>query len=105
VAARCGMRTHEGQCRLSLGRALSRSRPADARAELNRALELIGTDYVVLEPRIREALADLDAMHGAEHSCQPQLRAALEGYEHIGATGHARRLRERLAGPAGKPAE
>jgi len=105
VAARYGMRTHEGQCRMVLGRALTRSRPTEARAELDRALELIGADYVALEPRIHEALADLAAIHGPEQSYERQLRVALEGYERIGATGHARRLRERLAGRTGMALE
>jgi len=105
VAARYGMRTHEGQCRMVLGRALTRSRPTEAGAELDRALELIGADYVALEPRIHEALADLAAMHDPEQSYERQLRVALEGYERIGATGHARRLRERLAGRTGMALE
>jgi len=105
VAARYGMRTHQGQCRMVLGRALTRPRPPEARAELDRALELIGADYVALEPRIHEALADLAAMHGDEQSYERQLRVALEGYERIGATGHARRLRERLAGRTGTAVE
>jgi hypothetical protein len=98
VAARYSMRTHEGHCRMVLGRALAHSRPAEARAELGRALELIGADYLAIEPRIHEALADLDAMHGPKQSHEPQLRLALESYERIGATGHASRLRGRLAG-------
>ena len=105
LAARYGMRTHEGQCRMVLGRALTRSRPTEARAELDRALELIGTDYVALEPRIHEALADLAAMHDPEQSYERQLRPALEGYERIGATGHARRLREQIAGRTGTAVE
>jgi class 3 adenylate cyclase/tetratricopeptide (TPR) repeat protein len=100
LAARYSMRTHEGHCRMVLGRALAHSRPAEARAELDRALELVGADYLVLEPRIHEALAALDAMHGPQQSDEPQLRFALESYERIGATGHASRLRERLAGRA-----
>ena len=105
VAARYGMRTHEGHCRTMLGRALSRSRPTEARKECDRALELIGTDYVAIEPRIHEALADLAEMHGREQECERQLREALRVYGRIGAHGHARRLRERLAGRAATAVE
>jgi class 3 adenylate cyclase/tetratricopeptide (TPR) repeat protein len=105
LAARYGMRTHEGHCRMVLGRALARSHPAEAREELNRALELIAADFAVLKPRVHETLADLEAMHGSEKSCEQQLRVALEGYERIGAAGHARRLRKRLAGRAGTAVE
>jgi len=48
---------------------------------------------------------DLAAMHDPEQSYERQLRVALEGYERIGATGHARRLREQLAGRSGTAVE
>jgi class 3 adenylate cyclase/tetratricopeptide (TPR) repeat protein len=105
VAARYGMRTHEGHCRTMLGRARSRSHPIEARNEFARALELIGADYVAIAPRIHEGLADLAEMHGREQECERQLREALRLYGRIGAHGHARRLRERLAGRAGTAVE
>ena len=100
LAARYGMRTHEAYCRTMLGRALSRSRPTEARAELDHALELAADDYVALVPRIHEALGDLAEMHDGEPASERRLREALRVYERIGANGHAGRLRERLAGRA-----
>ncbi len=105
LAARYGMRTHEGHCRTMLGRALSRYGPTEARAELERALELVADDYVALVPRIHEALGDLAEMHDGEPESERRLREALRVYERIGANGHARRLRERLAGRAGTAVE
>jgi class 3 adenylate cyclase/tetratricopeptide (TPR) repeat protein len=97
VAGRHGMRRFEAQCRLALGRALSRSDAARARAELERALELIGEDAVAFRPKVGEALADLAELHaGPAAECEARLREALEDYERIGAHGHARRVRERL---------
>jgi class 3 adenylate cyclase/tetratricopeptide (TPR) repeat protein len=97
LAARYGMRTYEGICRLLLGRALSPSRAAEARTELERALELVADDYVAVVPRIHEALGDLAEMHGSGDEAGRQLDEALRVYERIGATGHARRLRDRIA--------
>jgi hypothetical protein len=94
------MRTQEGRYRMPLGRALSRPRPSEARAELDRALALIGDDYLAIAPRIHEALADLAEMHGRQQEHERRLHQALGVYERIGATGHARRLRERLVSRA-----
>jgi adenylate cyclase len=101
VAAREHMRRFEAQCRVILGRALSRSQPTEAGAELDRALELIGDDFVSFVPRVSEARADLHAMHGRAAARDQLLREALSGYERIGAHGHARRVRDRLAGRVG----
>src|SRR3954452_3266197 len=99
TAARYGMRGHEAHCRLMLGRSLSRSRPSDARAELEHARELAGDDYISLVPRLHEALGDLAEMHDRREACERQLRQALHLYESVGADGHARRLRDRLERP------
>ena len=56
-------------------------------------------------PRIDEALGDLAEMHGRAAARDELLREALDGYERIGATGHARRVRDRLAGRAGTAVE
>ena len=90
VAARAGTRRFEAQIRTILGCALSRSDPAQAGAELDRALELIGDDFVTFIPRVSEARADLHGMHGRAAARDESLRDALEGYERIGAQGHAR---------------
>ena len=82
-------------------RALALARPAEAGAELDRALELIGDDFVTFVPRVSEARADLHGMHGRAAARDESLRDALEGYERIGADGHARRVRDRLAGRVG----
>jgi hypothetical protein len=87
-----------------LGRALSRSHPPAAGAALARALELIGDDFVSVVPRVSEARADLHAMHGRAAARDQLLREALSGYERIGAHGHARRVRDRLAGRVGSAA-
>jgi tetratricopeptide (TPR) repeat protein len=105
LAARYGMRTHEAHCRTMLGRALSRSRPTEARAELDHALELVADDYVALVPRIHEALADLAEIHDGDSASERRLREAIRIYERIGAYGHAGRLRERLAGRANTAVE
>jgi class 3 adenylate cyclase/tetratricopeptide (TPR) repeat protein len=105
LAVRYGMRTHEGHCRMTLGRALSASHPTEARAELEHALELVADDYVAVVPRIHEALGDLAEMRGNKQAREAQLREALRLYERIGATGHARRLRERLASRADMPVD
>jgi hypothetical protein len=102
VAARAGTRRFEAQCRTILGCALSRARPAEAAAELDRALELMGDDFVAFVPRVSEARADL---HGRAGVRDQLLREALEGYERIGAHGHARRVRARLAGGVGAAVE
>jgi tetratricopeptide (TPR) repeat protein len=99
VGARYGMRTHEGHCRLMLGRALSPSRPSEARAELEHALELVGNDYLACVPPIHEALAALAGMHGRDEASERHLQLALRLYERIGADGHVQRLRDRLARP------
>jgi hypothetical protein len=79
--------------------ALSQARPTEARAEIEHSRELAGDDYVSLQPRAVEALADLAEMHGRREACERQLREALRLYEQIGADGHARRLRDRLERP------
>jgi len=104
LAARADMRRFEAQCRVILGCALTRSHPAEADAELGRALELIGDDFVSYLPRVSEARADLHGMHGRTPARDQLLREALEGYERIGAHGHARRMRDRLAGRVGSAA-
>jgi class 3 adenylate cyclase/tetratricopeptide (TPR) repeat protein len=98
LAVRYGMRTHEGQCRLMLGRALSRSSPTEARAELEHALELVADDYLAVLPRIHEALGDLAETHGDDQERGRRLREALQVYERIGAGVPAQALRDRLAG-------
>ncbi len=100
LAARYGMRNYEGLCRSILGRALSRSHPAEARAELDHALELVADDYVAIIPRIHETLGDMAEMRGEEAAAASELDEALRDYERMGATGHARRLRDRIAGRA-----
>ena len=106
VAARSNTRRFEAQCRVMLGRVLSRAHPAEAGSELDRALELIGDDFVSFVPRVSEARADLHGMHGRAAAPREQLlREALEGYERIGAHGHARRVRDRLAGGVGTAVE
>ena len=101
VAERAGTRRFEAQCRTILGCALSRSDPAEAGAQLDRALDLIGDDFVSFVPRVSEARADLHETHGRATDRDGSLRDALEGYERIGAHGHARRVRDRLAGRVG----
>ena len=88
-----------------LGCALSRAHPAEAGAELDRALELIGDDFVSFVPRVSEARADLHGMHGRAADRDQPLREALDGYERIGAHGHARRVRLLLAGRVGTAVE
>ena len=56
-------------------------------------------------PRVSEARADLHGMHGRAAARDESLRDALDGYERIGARGHARRVREQLAGPVGRAVE
>ena len=55
-------------------------------------------------PRVSEARADLHGMHGRAAARDQLLREALEGYERIGAHGHARRVCDRLAGRVGSAA-
>jgi adenylate cyclase len=105
TAARYEMRGYEGLSRLILGRALLRSRATEARAELERALGLAGDDFVAIVPRIHEALGELADLHDGDRAGEAQLREALRGYDQIGATGYARRLREQIAGRAGSAVE
>jgi len=95
LAARYRMRGYEAQCRWVLGRALASSNGIEARAELEHALELAGDDAVVLVARIYEALGELAAEQGDEAQAERRSRDALARYERTGATGHARRLRDR----------
>jgi len=88
----------------SILRAPRRWEQAEAGAELDRALKLIGDDFVSFVPRVSEARADLHGMHGRAAARDQLLREALEGYERIGAHGHARRVRDRLAGRVGSAA-
>jgi ATP/maltotriose-dependent transcriptional regulator MalT len=97
VAEAAHTRRFEAQCRVILGCALSRAHPTEAGAQLDRALELIGDNFLAFEPRVSEARADLHGMHGRPAARDASLRDALDGYERIGARGHARRVRDRLA--------
>jgi hypothetical protein len=56
-------------------------------------------------PAVSEARADQHGMHGRVAARDESLRDALEGYERIGAQGHARRVRDRLAGAVGATVE
>jgi tetratricopeptide (TPR) repeat protein len=67
----------------------------DMYTDLDNALALVTkTGAVAYEPMIREARGNL-------HIHESELREALQLYEAIGATGHARRLASELAGSTG----
>jgi class 3 adenylate cyclase/tetratricopeptide (TPR) repeat protein len=97
TAAARGARVQEAGCRLMLGRVLLPERPADARAELERALELAGEDAPLYIPQILLALADLAVRRGDERGRLRRLEAAHRVFEQQGATGHARRVATDIA--------
>ena len=98
IAAKQGLVLDEAQCRVQLGRALSATRPTEARAELEHALELVRDDGPGIEPWIRLAMAELAELHGRMDARERQLSEALRLFEAHGASGHVRRVREMLAG-------
>jgi adenylate cyclase len=98
TAAEVGSRVHEATCHGVLGRALTlQDRPADARAELERALELAGEDGPVIVPHVKLTLADLAALDDNSTERLHQLEEARKLFEHQGATGHARRTAAEIA--------
>jgi tetratricopeptide (TPR) repeat protein len=96
-AARQGARIQEAGCRLRLGRALLPERPSDARAELERALELAGEDGPVYIPHVLVGFAELARLDGNEHDRLRHLEEAHRLFEEQGATGHARRVAADIA--------
>jgi class 3 adenylate cyclase/tetratricopeptide (TPR) repeat protein len=100
TAAAQGACVQEAGCRLTRGRALLAERPGDARAELERAIELAGEDGLVVIPRVLVALAELAGLRGDEEERLRQLEQARRLFEQQGATGHARRVAAQIAGAA-----
>jgi class 3 adenylate cyclase len=97
AAVSVGARVHEAACRLSLGRALLRESPGNARTELERALDLVGEDGAVLIPHILLALVDLAGVRGDGRERLSHLEQAHQLFEQQGASGHARRVAARIA--------
>jgi hypothetical protein len=87
----------EVESRLELARATMRDRPSEARAELELALETAKRLGNVFVPWIHEALGDLARLHDRGGAAARHYGLAREGYERQGATGHLRRVSERLA--------
>jgi class 3 adenylate cyclase/DNA-binding winged helix-turn-helix (wHTH) protein len=93
AAARCGARIQEVLARWTLGRALAMlEQPAEAKAELERAIELAGEDGPVYIPHALLALADLAGRKGDGGERRMRLEEARRLFEQHGATGHARRV-------------
>jgi class 3 adenylate cyclase len=92
---------YEAQAHGIVARALLRGEGEAAREEaeaaLSKAAELIErTGARALAPALREWRAELAAGLGDETERERLLREALQGYEEIGAPGHAERLRKDL---------
>jgi tetratricopeptide (TPR) repeat protein len=107
IAAGRGTRLQEAVCRMSLGRAVLQENPDDARAELERALELAGDDGPAHVPHILVAFADLAHLHGDHAERLRLLEEARRHFSEQGATGHARRVAGDIAsarrGPRSRP--
>jgi class 3 adenylate cyclase/tetratricopeptide (TPR) repeat protein/DNA-binding winged helix-turn-helix (wHTH) protein len=98
AAANCGARIQEAQARWTLGRALAvLERPAEAKAELERAIELAGDDGPAYIAHALVALADLARRQGDDRERRLLLEEAHRLFEQQGATGHARRLAADIA--------
>jgi hypothetical protein len=98
VAANCGARIQEAQARWTLGRALAvLERPAEAKAELERAIELAGDDGPAYIAHALVALADLARRQGDDRERRLRLEEAHRLFKQQGATGHARRVAADIA--------
>jgi hypothetical protein len=73
---------------------------SDARAELERAIELVGEDGRVYVPHVLLALADLAHVLGDHTERLRRLEEAQRRFERHGATGHARRVAANIAAAA-----
>jgi class 3 adenylate cyclase/DNA-binding SARP family transcriptional activator len=101
IAAERGARMQQALSSWVLGDALVKlDRPDDAKAELDRAIELAGEDGPVYIPHVLLALADLAGGRGDERECLRQLKEAHRLFERHGATGHARRVAADIAAAA-----
>jgi tetratricopeptide (TPR) repeat protein len=100
LAARRGMRVHEALCRSALGTALLQDSPGEAKAELERAIELAGEDGAL---HVGPSLVALAAVAGIQNDEPERLRRLEEAHrllEQQGATGHARRIAAHIAAAA-----
>jgi tetratricopeptide (TPR) repeat protein len=97
MAVRCGTPTMEVESRLELALAIMRDRPSEARAELELALETAERLGNVFVPWIHEALGDLARLHDRNEAAPRHYELARTAFERQGATGHLRRVSERLA--------
>jgi tetratricopeptide (TPR) repeat protein len=98
AAAKRGARVQEALARWTLGRALVvLERPDEAKAELERAIELAGEDGPVYIPHAMLALADLARLGGDDGERRRWLEQAHRLFEQHGATGHARRVAADIA--------
>jgi tetratricopeptide (TPR) repeat protein len=98
AASEVGSRVHEATCHGILGRALTlQDRPTEARAELERALELAGEDGPVIVPHVKLTLAEIAARAGDRAERLRQLERARQLFEQQGAIGHARRVATQIA--------
>jgi len=78
--------------------ALSNGDAAEAQASLVRASDLAEQLGIrAFEPGLHEIAASLHARLGEDEACSRELRVALQGYQALGASGHAQRVARALA--------
>jgi ATP/maltotriose-dependent transcriptional regulator MalT len=90
---------YEARCRMLLGRALSAGAdpdPAEARRELERAMEYAEAEGLAMTAHIHAALAEVAALEGDSDGRRSELETARRLFIEQGATGRERRVAREL---------